>query len=95
MPLTGSAYQGHWSRLRFSIKEAAAEAIANILRMAVTETEITTSLDNVLFDRRILLEMNEREFAEFSARFAIAFPGRWSPQDTDVGQTKAGRGFFP
>ncbi|MCF8078474.1 MAG: hypothetical protein K9K88_04250 [Desulfobacterales bacterium] len=62
-----------------AINDSAAEAIANILRMAVTETEITTSLDNVLFDRRILLEMNEREFAEFSARFAIAFADALDP----------------
>ena len=61
------------------INDCAAESIANILRMAVTKTEVTTCLDDVLLDRRILLEMKEREFAEFSARFSIAFADALDP----------------
>jgi hypothetical protein len=71
------------SMLRFlremAINDSATESIANILRMAVTKTEVTTCLDDVLLDRRILLEMKEREFAEFSARFAIAFADALDP----------------
>ena len=71
------------SMLRFlremAINDSAAESIANILRMAVNRTEVTTCLDDVLLDRRILLEMKEREFAEFSARFSIAFADALDP----------------
>ena len=71
------------SMLRFlrvmAINDSAAESIANILRMAISKTEVTICLDDVLIDRRILLEMNEREFAEFSARFAIAFGDALDP----------------
>lgn len=71
------------SMLRFlremAINDSASESIANILRMAVTKTEVTTCLDDVLLDRQILLEMKEREFAEFSARFAIAFADALDP----------------
>ena len=62
-----------------AINNSAAESIANILRMAVNKTGLTTCLDEVVLDRRILLEMTGREFAEFTGRFAIAFGDALDP----------------
>ncbi len=71
------------SMLRFlremAINNSATEAITNILKMAAIKTEVTTCIDDILIDRRILLEMGEREFAEFSARFSIAFADALDP----------------
>ncbi len=62
-----------------AIHDSAAESIAGIVREAVRKSGLTAHLDDVLLDRRILIEMTEREFAEFAARFAIAFGDALDP----------------
>ena len=79
-----------------AIHDSAAESIAGIVRSAVRKSGLAAHLDDVLPDHRILLEMPEREFREFAARFAIAFGDALDPvlQAEVIEKEIKGRRFF-
>ncbi len=79
-----------------AIHDSAVESIAGIVRAAVRKSGLAAHLDDVLPDHRILLEMPEREFREFAARFAIAFGDALYPvlQAEVIEKEMMGRRFF-